>query len=135
MLDITQSSDFKRIGDRVGYEQFYDIDVQIKRNEMTGPEALDQSIENLIMTEKGERLFNTDFGSPMHDVLFENNTNVDELRSYIYDEIEKWIPIKINRGYETMRVNDSTHILEVWFRYSSTDGSVVNHDFKRKFSL
>lgn len=135
MLDITQSSDFKHVGDSIRTQSYYDVDVQIGRAEMYGADAIDQSIENLIMTEKGERLFNTDFGSPMHEILFQNKIDESVYREKIYAEIEKWIPIRINRGYETAKVNDSTHVLEVWFRYSTLDGTIINHDFKRKFTI
>lgn len=135
MLDFTKNPDFKHRGDSVGVDSNYDIDVQLKRSDLRGADAIDQSIENLIMTEKGERLFNLDFGSPIHDVLFENNTNVEAIKEYIYDEVEKWIPITIDRGYETIEVNHSNHVLYIWFRYSTNDGSIINHDFKRKFSI
>lgn len=52
------------------------------------------NIKNLILTNKGERLMQPDFGTGLYDVLF--NPNTDELEQRIQDSIEdaisQWMP-------------------------------------------
>ena len=63
--------------------KYSDFDIDFGRNEVTGDvivkleaNAIKQSIFNLLMTRKGERPFNPNYGIGVHDFLFEN---VDEL--------------------------------------------------------
>jgi phage baseplate assembly protein W len=52
------------------------------------------NIKNLILTNKGERLMQPDFGTDLYDVLF--NPSTDELEQRIQDSIEdaiaQWMP-------------------------------------------
>ena len=57
MLDITKSSDWKKVGDTVT-TSYYDIDALFKNIDLYNADSIDQSIENLILTMNGERLFN-----------------------------------------------------------------------------
>ena len=55
----------------------------------TTQNAVQADLVNLILTQKGERLGNPNFGTNLHALLFE--PNVDELESKIQDEIENAI--------------------------------------------
>ena len=57
-----------------------DFDIDFSKNEFTSDVSLKkeansvrQSIRNLILTRKGERKFDRNFGIGLHDLLFENN--------------------------------------------------------------
>jgi len=52
------------------------------------------NLKNLILTSKGERIMQPNFGTSMRKIIFENNT--PELRNSLYDAIEEdiayWLP-------------------------------------------
>ena len=136
MLSISASSDFKRIGDtyQLGY---YDLSMLDSSNniECINPvDAIDQAIENYILTDPGERLFNLNFGSPITRILFQNNVNTEEVRNNLYTSIEMALDIVIDRSTEGIELNESSHILYIHFNYSTSNGVILNHSFQRKFS-
>ena len=57
-------------------------------------EAIYQSIDNIINTEKGQRLFLPEFGVDLWQYLFEPMTDVIVFQVYleIYNALEKWEP-------------------------------------------
>jgi phage baseplate assembly protein W len=65
------------------FNQTYDSLVQLKSN-----------VRNLLLTKKGERLAQPNFGTNLHNLLFEPND--EELEQKIYDAIDSavrfWIP-------------------------------------------
>jgi phage baseplate assembly protein W len=65
------------------FNQTYDSLVQLKSN-----------VRNLLLTKKGERLLQPNFGTNLHNLLFEPND--EELEQKIYDAIDSavrfWIP-------------------------------------------
>lgn len=65
------------------FNQCFDIITQIKAN-----------LTNLLLTKRGERRMNTDFGSNLHSVLFEFDN--DELPTIvdgiIRRDVERWMP-------------------------------------------
>lgn len=136
MLDIKAGADFKHVGDYVRHNSYYDIDFNFKQMDLYGSDALDQSIENVIYTEFGERLFNFGFGSPVQAILFDNNYNTGENRNRIYQAIEKLVPISIDRTEANIGYyNDDPHILTVHFKYNSNDGLIMNHEFQRHIAI
>jgi phage baseplate assembly protein W len=135
MLPITESSDFKRVGDTVegGYYDvtlFNDGDMY----ECSNFYAMDQAIENYLLTIPGERLFNIRFGSPLYSILFRKNDNQEEIREMIYSDVENALQISIDRSTAEIGPTDNPHILKIHFRYSTLDGAILNHEFARRFS-
>lgn len=65
-------------------------DVSRKVNE----EAVKESIKNLILTDRGERLFQPEVGCDIRSMLFENFTQetVDTMRNMIFETIETYEP-------------------------------------------
>lgn len=67
----------------IAFEQTFQTNEQVKSN-----------IKNLLLTRKGERILQPEFGSGLHEVLFEFNN--DEYSSIIESEIEsainQWLP-------------------------------------------
>lgn len=66
------------------------LDIARKVNET----AIKESIKNIILTNKGERPFNPDFGSNVRQMLFENVTpqTIDTTRELIREAIENFEP-------------------------------------------
>ena len=69
---------------KTGYfEQAFDVNTQVRSN-----------LINLLLTRKGERVFQPDFGSNIHDLVF---TQMDEaynnaVKSSIQSAVSKWMP-------------------------------------------
>jgi phage baseplate assembly protein W len=65
------------------FAQSYQTSEQVKSN-----------IKNLILTRKGERLMQPDFGTTLYDALFSSNTDdlESEIESSIEDAVQKWMP-------------------------------------------
>ena len=135
MLDITKSPDFKRVGDKID-SGYYDVSLFNDENvyECKGTYAMDQALENYLLTIPGERLFNITFGSPLYLILFQKNVDQDELRERIYQNIENALGITIDRSAAEVLQNDNSHVLTIHFRYSTRDGVITDHEFTRRFS-
>jgi hypothetical protein len=135
MLDITKSPDFKRVGDKLD-SGYYDISLfnNSEEYECKGTYAMDQALENILLTIPGERLFNLEFGSPLYLLLFQKNYDQDELRDKIYQSIENALSIVIDRDTSDLGTTDDPHVLLIHFRYSTKDGVITNHEFTRRFS-
>ena len=135
MLDITKSPDFKRVGDKID-SGYYDVSLFNDANvyECRGTYAMDQALENYLLTIPGERLFNITFGSPLYLILFQKNVDQDELRERIYQNIENALGITIDRSSAEVLQNDNSLVLTIHFRYSTRDGVITDHEFTRRFS-
>ena len=64
--------------------KYSDVDIDFNKNEFIGDvlvkydtNAVRQSIINIIMTRRGEKPFDRDFGVGIHDLLFENIGNLE----------------------------------------------------------
>jgi phage baseplate assembly protein W len=71
------------MGNSVYFQQSYDSLTQIKSNFI-----------NLILTRKGERVHQPDFGCDIHKYLFENLTpsTIDGAKRSVLDAVERWMP-------------------------------------------
>jgi len=81
--------------------QYSDLDLKLKRhpahNDITplrDIEAVKQSIKNLVLTSKGDRLFQPWLGCGVRDLLFEPADNVTQsvIQQEIYEVIQKYEP-------------------------------------------
>lgn len=131
MLPLSANPDFKSRQDKI-VNPFYDLNGDNIGNEVEiyGYDALDQSIEMVLCTEKYERLFNLNLCSPVQDILFENVNDVDDLVSNIFDQIEYWVPISIIRKDADIEYNPSEHTIKFKIPYISNDGQIY-HVFNR----
>ena len=52
------------------------------------------NLKNLLLTKRGERIFQPDFGSGLHDLLFNPATEKfeEDLETTINDAVAKWLP-------------------------------------------
>jgi phage baseplate assembly protein W len=72
-----------QIGNMGYFQQSFDILVQVKSNFI-----------NLILTRKGERVHQPEFGCGIHDYLFEQLTpeNIEGARLSVVRAVERWMP-------------------------------------------
>ena len=97
---------------KTGYfEQAFDVNTQVRSN-----------LINLLLTIKGERLFQPDFGSNIHDLIF---TQMDEayenaVKSSVQSAVSKWMPF-LNIVEQTVIRNDNKNstLLQVTFSLRS----------------
>jgi phage baseplate assembly protein W len=66
-----------------GFTQTYNTTDQIKSN-----------IKNLLLTQKGERILQPEFGSGLHEILFDfNNDDIEgKIEDSINEAFEQWLP-------------------------------------------
>ena len=71
------------LGNSGYFQQSFDILTQIKSNFI-----------NLILTRRGERLHQPEFGCGIHEYLFEplNSENVEGIRQSVLSAVEMWMP-------------------------------------------
>ena len=60
-------------------------------------DQIKSNIKNLLLTKKGERVFQPDFGSGIHDLLFNPATErfEEDVENTINEALEKWLPYVI----------------------------------------
>lgn len=96
-------------------------DLSLHRNEA----AVKRSIRNLLLTNRGERLYDADIGSDLRAVLFEPISPQTEqtLRNYITETIENYEPRAELFGVEvTMLPDENAYVATIAFRLiNSTD--------------
>lgn len=83
-------------------------DVSRKINE----EAIKESIKNLVLTDRGERLFQPNVGCDIRAMLFENFTQetVDTMRNMVFETIEAYEPRCELLGVDVVGQIDSNDI-------------------------
>ena len=133
MLDLNQNSDYMWLDTGKISSEYYDLNADLEKGELWNKDALDQMIEMVLVTEPQERLFNLGFGSPLYQVLFENFSQLDMIMGYVYDTIEFWVPVKIDRNNATVETDEDNHVLLFNVPYISNNG-LISGLFARKIS-
>lgn len=85
----------------------------------TDVDAVKRALRNLIMTDKGERPFNTKFGSNIKSILFEPATDINrrQLQTLIREAIETNEKRAIIQDVVVALANDEeTYVIDVYFR-------------------
>jgi hypothetical protein len=90
-------------------------------------------IEMVIVTEPFERLFNLAFGSPLYQILFDNFSNLDTIISTVFDTIEYWVPVTIDRSNAEIEADPDNNTLLFKIPYVSTNG-LIKGIFARRIS-
>ena len=91
----------------------------------------DQSIsnlKNLLLTSKGERYMQPDFGTDIRNILFEQNT--EDLEDFLSDQlrtdIQRWLPyIAVNNVIVLRDANQYTITINLHFRIISSGANLV----------
>tara|TARA_A100001201_G_scaffold131334_1_gene117474 strand:+ start:79 stop:573 length:495 start_codon:yes stop_codon:yes gene_type:complete len=84
------------------------------------------NLKNLLLTRKGERVMQPNFGTAIYDSLFEANTDtlLQNLKSSIRDDIEFWLPYIIINDIDAIR-SDHRIDLRLHFRTSENGANLV----------
>jgi phage baseplate assembly protein W len=99
-----------------------------------------ESILQILGTRPGERLMNPEFGSKLHDLVFEQNDEVLKglIRHYVIDAIKRWEKRVVITGvtFDDAPQNIDRDLLQVRISYrviqSQAEGSLV-YPFYRDF--
>lgn len=120
--DLTQN-DYKILG--IGINKSSNKGGVFAVNYTTLSQAKD-NIKNLILTRKGERLMQPDFGCDVWKVLFEpmdGSIIENQIENYILDAVETWLPYltitNIIFDYDDTDIDLNRIILEIKFALSS----------------
>src|ERR1035437_9920293 len=96
----------------------------------TNETAIKSDIMHLILTQKGERLYNPDFGTNLLKFVFDQDDvyTQSQIKDEITTVISKYLPkVKINNiTFEDSTTND--HLLDVTVHYSITDDVFSSND-------
>lgn len=131
MLDLDKNPDYMWLHNGTMDSEYYDLNADLEKGELWNKDALDQMIEMVIVTEPFERLFNLSFGSPLYKVLFDNFSQLDTIVQVIFDTIEFWVPIKIDRVNAEVETDQDNHALTFKIPYVSSNG-VISGVFARR---
>lgn len=94
-------------------------------------EQLKSNIKNLLLTKRGERLMNNDFGAGIETVLFEPITDEfeEKIQDIINEAVEKYLPNvsidEINVDMSDENKDKNTVNISLKFRNNSTNQSDV----------
>jgi hypothetical protein len=131
MLDLNKNPDFARFDTATIDSEYYDLDKDLTGIQLWNKDALDQMIEMVLLTEPQERLFNLAFGSPIYQILFDNFSQVDSIMDTIFDVIEHWVPITIDRNNADVEQDIDNNALIFKIPYISNNG-IIRGLFARK---
>lgn len=133
MLDLDKNSDYIWLHNGKIDSEYYDLAADLENVELWNKDALDQMIEMVIVTEPFERLFNLAFGSPLYQILFDNFSNLDTIISTVFDTIEYWVPVTIDRSNAEIEADPDNNTLLFKIPYVSTNG-LIKGIFARRIS-
>lgn len=116
----------------------YDMSKDVlKKGEIYDTDVITQSIENILSTIRGERLFLLPFGSDLPLLLFEelNPSNGERILDSILDAIETWEDrIVLLRDAARMKIETDRNMLHLWIPYY-VKNTTVTTTFERKIFL
>ena len=83
------------------FRQSFDILTQVRSN-----------LINLLLTKKGERVFNPEFGCNIHNVLFENSSDETQaaVSTAIKEAVGRWLPYVTVENVQTVKAPDDNEI-------------------------
>ena len=88
----------------------------------TTEEQAVSNFKNLLLTMKGERVFQPDFGTNIRKSLFENNTTTlaSDLEESLKDDIARWLPYINITNFEVQR-NIDRHQFLIKLQFQATE--------------
>lgn len=78
------------------------------------------NFKNLILTKKGERVMQPDFGTDLYRILFENVTEntLENARLTVVEAVERWMPFLELQQFEVKNpVNGNPHRIDLSVTY------------------
>lgn len=94
----------------------------------TVPETVKQNFKNLIMTNKGERLMDPNFGVGIHSYLFENYTDatIFSLKTETLNQVNKYMPFVNVLDFNVTESNKNINQFYIYIRYSIASLNVLD---------
>lgn len=123
MLPLSANNDFKNQGAK-RENPWRDINGEgfTHKAEVYGTDAIDQSIEAVIVTEPFERLFNPEFSSPFYKLLFQNESDADAIVEEVFNKIEMWCSVAIVRDEAEVDIDSARHVVSLKIPYLYNNG-------------
>lgn len=109
----------------------------ITKGEIWDTDVINQSIENILSTTFGERLFNPNFGSPLTAYLFEGITqeNGERLLDSVIESIKRWEDrVYILENQARLFVSQDTNEIRLYLPYRIKRNNIVSN-FDKKIIL
>jgi phage baseplate assembly protein W len=129
MLNVSANVDFMNLDTKIT-NPFYDLNYNMMGNELYGVNSINQAIDNLLLTEPGERLFNISFFSPLFPLFFKKmDIGREELEDKAFTTIETWVGnINIIRSQSNIQTNPGDHTLSFSIHYIMSTGETGNYE-------
>ena len=118
---------------------FKDLNITFKKHPVTDDvvvsrdaSAIKQAIVNLLLTNKGERLMNPNYGSDIRRYLFEplDYGTANQIKGNIRDTIERFEPrISVVRLKASPNYDDNGFAVEMTYEIKGTDDPPVQVEF------
>ncbi len=83
----------------------------------TTAEQLKSNIINLLLTDKGERFFDSEFGVGLRSLLFENIADLETIKSSIKKDLVKYIPQIIIQEFTITSIISNQ--IDIYLKYAS----------------
>ena len=93
--------------------------------------AIKSDVMHLLLTNKGERLYQPDFGTDLKKFLFEPNivTVQSDIKNEIQKALDKYLPILTVDRLEVVPIEGSDHSVIVRLEYTVTNNTFTQSDF------
>ena len=83
----------------------------------TTSEQLKHNLINLLLTEKGERFFDNEFGIGIRNILFENISDLESIKTSIKKDIVRYVPHLIIRELNITSTDNNE--IDIYLKYAS----------------
>jgi phage baseplate assembly protein W len=82
-------------------------------------QQIKSNYKNLILTRKGERLMQPEFGCDLHSILFENITDdlIEDTRLAVIDATERWMPFLEVIDLKIINLSTNPHQIDINVSY------------------
>ena len=92
------------------------------RQSKTIPQQVKSNIKNLLLTSKGERVFQPNFGCDLRDLLFEqiNNETLDRVDNSIRIALDTWLPYVNINDLTIVQDESNPNEITISLEYSTT---------------
>lgn len=99
-----------------------------KVNSISGDSKINESIKMILSTRVGERAFMPEFGSKLHEAIFQQNTMItrDLIKMYVHEALSSW-----EKRIEILEIEvgdiDDTNIIPITIYYKYKNSNVIGN--------